>query len=272
MRTPTLRSCKLLLCSQASCWAPLGIVRVAAPKAPFQMPPPPVTGVRAVAHDVPGVSRRNRVRKAVHSNPSPRCRKFLAASPNGFSKDGAQLKKDQLLFYHRSASLPGATRTPPRRNSRRAVRPWISPIRSSRCTPALPTRARFRSSISKRRKIPSSLMRRRCRPRKLPLKMRVSISNIATFGRPSDGRAGARLVDVGNVVQANTTSLLLIQKLDPIYADFTITEGELPERSPPDGSRRTQSSRPHSTLTRTTAVALAISLSSTVPCKTAAAP
>src|SRR6266849_10429777 len=41
---------------------------------------------------------------------------------------------------------------------------------------------------------------------------------------PIQGRAGARQVDVGNVVQANTTGLLLIQRLDPIYADFTITE------------------------------------------------
>jgi membrane fusion protein, multidrug efflux system len=46
---------------------------------------------------------------------------------------------------------------------------------------------------------------------------------------PIEGRAGARLVDIGNVVQANTTSLLLIQRLDPIYADFTITERDLPE-------------------------------------------
>src|SRR6266480_4538376 len=45
---------------------------------------------------------------------------------------------------------------------------------------------------------------------------------------PIEGRAGARLVDVGNVVQANTTALLLIQRLDPIYADFTITERDLP--------------------------------------------
>lgn len=44
---------------------------------------------------------------------------------------------------------------------------------------------------------------------------------------PIDGRAGARLVDTGNVVQANTTSLLSIQRLDPIYADFTITEQDL---------------------------------------------
>jgi multidrug efflux system membrane fusion protein len=46
---------------------------------------------------------------------------------------------------------------------------------------------------------------------------------------PIDGRAGARLVDVGNVVQANSTALLLVQRLDPIYANFTITEGDLPE-------------------------------------------
>lgn len=47
---------------------------------------------------------------------------------------------------------------------------------------------------------------------------------------PIDGRAGARLVDVGNVVQANSTgSLLSIQRLDPIYANFTITERDLPD-------------------------------------------
>src|SRR5579862_2928711 len=45
---------------------------------------------------------------------------------------------------------------------------------------------------------------------------------------PIDGRAGARLVDVGNVVQPNATSLLSIQHLDPIYANFTITEADLP--------------------------------------------
>jgi membrane fusion protein, multidrug efflux system len=44
---------------------------------------------------------------------------------------------------------------------------------------------------------------------------------------PINGRAGARLVDVGNVVQANTTALLSIQRLDPIYADFTVPEQDL---------------------------------------------
>jgi multidrug efflux system membrane fusion protein len=46
---------------------------------------------------------------------------------------------------------------------------------------------------------------------------------------PIDGRAGARLVDAGNVVQANSTALLSIQRLNPIYATFTVTERDLPQ-------------------------------------------
>src|ERR1700722_4770988 len=45
---------------------------------------------------------------------------------------------------------------------------------------------------------------------------------------PIDGRAGQRLVDIGNVVMANNGSLLVIQTLDPIYADFTCVESDLP--------------------------------------------
>lgn len=45
---------------------------------------------------------------------------------------------------------------------------------------------------------------------------------------PIDGRAGQRLVDIGNVVSpSNGTPLLVIQRLDPIYADFTVTENDL---------------------------------------------
>lgn len=45
---------------------------------------------------------------------------------------------------------------------------------------------------------------------------------------PINGRAGQRLVDLGNVVTDKSgTSLLTIQKLNPIYADFTINERDL---------------------------------------------
>jgi multidrug efflux system membrane fusion protein len=48
-----------------------------------------------------------------------------------------------------------------------------------------------------------------------------------TIRSPIDGRAGQRTVDVGNVVTANSGSLLVIQRLDPIYADFTVAENDL---------------------------------------------
>ena len=46
---------------------------------------------------------------------------------------------------------------------------------------------------------------------------------------PIDGRASKRKVDIGNLVMANATQLLLIQRQDPVYVDFTIPESALPE-------------------------------------------
>jgi len=46
---------------------------------------------------------------------------------------------------------------------------------------------------------------------------------------PIDGRAGHRLVDTGNLVTANTATLLNIERMDPIYADFTVTESDFSE-------------------------------------------
>ncbi len=50
-----------------------------------------------------------------------------------------------------------------------------------------------------------------------------------TIRSPIDGRAGQRLVDLGNVVTPGNSPLLVIQRLDPIYGDFTIPESDLTE-------------------------------------------
>ena len=47
---------------------------------------------------------------------------------------------------------------------------------------------------------------------------------------PIDGRVGLRLVDPGNIVQANsTTALVVITQLQPITVIFGVTEGDLPQ-------------------------------------------
>jgi multidrug efflux system membrane fusion protein len=55
-------------------------------------------------------------------------------------------------------------------------------------------------------------------------KIRLSYCTITA---PIAGRAGSRLVDVGNIVKENETPLLSIQKISPIYAEFTVNEQQL---------------------------------------------
>jgi multidrug efflux system membrane fusion protein len=46
---------------------------------------------------------------------------------------------------------------------------------------------------------------------------------------PVDGRTGSLLVQQGNVVKANDTSLVLINQINPVYVSFSLPEKALPE-------------------------------------------
>jgi membrane fusion protein, multidrug efflux system len=46
---------------------------------------------------------------------------------------------------------------------------------------------------------------------------------------PIDGKIGLRLVDPGNIVTANTTSLVIVNQFEPIAVYFTLPENELPQ-------------------------------------------
>ena len=49
-----------------------------------------------------------------------------------------------------------------------------------------------------------------------------------TIRSPIDGRTGIRNVDVGNLVSPSSPPLVMVQRLDPIYTDFTIAEPDIP--------------------------------------------
>ena len=49
-----------------------------------------------------------------------------------------------------------------------------------------------------------------------------------TIRSPIDGRTNIRNVDVGNLVSPSSPPLVTIQRLDPIYTDFTIAEPDIP--------------------------------------------
>jgi multidrug efflux system membrane fusion protein len=46
---------------------------------------------------------------------------------------------------------------------------------------------------------------------------------------PIDGRAGALMIDRGNIVKANDVPMVIINQIQPIYADFAVPEQYLPE-------------------------------------------
>lgn len=49
-----------------------------------------------------------------------------------------------------------------------------------------------------------------------------------TVTSPIDGRTNIRSVDVGNLVGPSSPALVAVQRLDPIYTDFTIAEPDIP--------------------------------------------
>ena len=53
-----------------------------------------------------------------------------------------------------------------------------------------------------------------------------------TVRAPFDGRAGARLVDPGNVVMANETVLLVLNRITPARVSFAVPQQELPRLMP----------------------------------------
>ena len=60
----------------------------------------------------------------------------------------------------------------------------------------------------------------------------VTVSQVnldyCTIRSPIDGRTSIRNVDVGNLVGPSSPPLVMVQRLDPIYTDFTIAEPDIP--------------------------------------------
>jgi multidrug efflux system membrane fusion protein len=195
-------------------------------QAPFQMPPPPVTVVKAVAHDVPvylDEIGKSGAFEAVTVTPQ-----IPGRITERLFDDGAQLKKDQPLFT-----------IDPRPYQAQLDASEAQLAQSRAALDLANTQLKMYASIADTRAV--SQLDYETKKNTVALdQAQVQAAEAAVenarlnleychIHSPIDGRAGARLVDVGNVVQANTTSLLLIQRLDPIYADFTITEGDLPD-------------------------------------------
>ena len=194
------------------------------PEANFERPPAPVTVVKALARDVPVYI--DAVGKTV-------AREVVSIQPQVSGRitrihftDGAELKVGDLLFTIDPRPYQAQLNQAQANLAQAEAALNLAKVNFTRVENVSDPRAVSRQDFDSRKSAvetgDATLKQNRAAVENARLNLEY-----CTIRSPIDGRAGQRTVDVGNVVSANNGSLLVIQRLDPIYADFTVTESEL---------------------------------------------
>ena len=193
---------------------------------PATLPPPLVTVVNATAQDVPRYLDeigRNAAFESVNVMPQVAGR----ITERRF-QDGDSLRKGQLLFVIDPSPFKAQLDSAKANLAQAEAALELAKVQFARDEELVGTRAISRQDYDTK-KSTVDVSAAQVEAAKAAIETAQINLDYCYIHSPIDGRAGARLVDVGNVVQANTTALLSIQRLDPIYANFTITEADLPQ-------------------------------------------
>ena len=200
-----------------------GEEHAAALQAPAR-PPAPVTAVAAVAQDVPiYLDEIGRTQAVEVVSVVPQVSgKVVAAHVS----DGAYVNKGDLLFEIDprpfEAALSSATATLAQRRAELS----LAQIEFNRVEEMVATNAISQLEFDQKRSA-RDVASAQVEAAEAAVQMAKLDLEYTKIRSPIDGRAGARLVDPGNVVRENAGQMLVIQRLDPIYAEFTITENDL---------------------------------------------
>lgn len=192
---------------------------------PNTLPPPLVTVTTARAQDVPRYLDeigRNMAFESVNVTPQ-----VAGAITERHFQDGENLKKGQLLFVIDPRPYKAQLDSAQANLAQARAALELAKIQFARDQELVGTRAISKQDYDTKKNT-VDVNEAQVEAAKAAIETAQINLDYCYIHSPIDGRAGARLVDVGNVVQANTTSLLSIQRVDPIYALFTITERDLP--------------------------------------------
>ena len=194
------------------------------PEANFERPPAPVTVARAAARDVPVYI--DAVGKTV-------AREVVSVQPQVSGRvtqihftDGANVKIGDLLFTIDPRPYQAQLNQAEANVAQAEAALSLAKVNFARVEKVSDPRAVSRQDFDARKSAVESAEATLKQNRAAVENARLNLE-YCTIRSPINGRAGQRAVDVGNVVSANNGSLLVIQRLDPIYADFTVTESEL---------------------------------------------
>jgi len=193
---------------------------------PATLPPPLVTVVNAAAQDVPRYLDeigRNTAFESVNVTPQ-----VAGRITERHFQDGDSLKTGQLLFVIDPSPFKAQLDSAKANLAQAEAALELAKVQFARDQELVGTRAISRQDYDTK-KSTVDVSEAQVEAAKAAIETAQINLEYCYIHSPIDGRAGARLVDVGNVVQANTTPLLSIQRLDPIYANFTITEADLPQ-------------------------------------------
>lgn len=196
-------------------------VQAAAPA----VPPPLVTVVSATAQDVPKYLDeigRNAAYESVTVTPQ-----VAGRITERHFRDGENLRKGQLLFVIDPRPYQAQVDSAQAALAQAKAALELAKIQFARDQQVIGTRAISKQDFDTKKNA-VDVDQAQLEAAEATLETAKLNLEYCYIHSPIDGRAGSRLVDVGNVVQASTTSLLSIQRLDPIYANFTVTEGDLP--------------------------------------------
>jgi multidrug efflux system membrane fusion protein len=210
-------------------------------KAPasFERPPAPVTVATAVSQDVPHYI--DAIGKFV-------AREVVSIQPQVSGRitqihftDGAELKAGQLLFTIDPRPYQAQVNVAEANLGQAKAALELAKINFDRVASVTDQRAVSRQDYDSKKNA-VEVAEAQVKQNQAALESARLNLDYCTIRSPISGRAGQRLVDLGNVVTANSGSLLVIQRLDPIYADFTITESDLTivQRNMAEGSLKVE--------------------------------
>lgn len=192
----------------------------------FERPPSPVTVATATSQDVPfylDEVGRTVAREVVSIQPQ-----VSGTITEIHFRDGADLKKGDPLFTIDPRPFQAQLGAAEANLAQSKAALDFAQVQFARVKDLVESRAIARQDYDTRKNA-VDVSQAQVKQNEATLESARLNLEYTSIRSPIDGRAGHRLVDLGNVVTANTTSLLTIQRMDPIYADFTVTESDFPE-------------------------------------------
>jgi multidrug efflux system membrane fusion protein len=189
----------------------------------FERPPAPVTATAAISRDVPvyiDAVGKTVAQETVSIHPQLSGRITAIAFP-----DGADLKKGQILFTVDPRPFEAALHQAEANLAQKKAEADLAETELKRAEDLVK-----KDFISQQdydsKKNAAIVSKTQIQQSQAALETAKLNLDYCSIHSPIDGRASHRLIDIGNVVKPEDT-LIVIERLDPIYADFTVTENDL---------------------------------------------